>query len=156
MMRWIAGLAAALLLPACGGGNGSGGSTATSPDGGDPAAAPAPAVPATGQAPGIRIIRPDSGASVPEGSKITIEAEVTNPTAHVARVEFYDDNQLIGSAASPPYTLSVERVKEGSHQLCAVAVDDNGNTTPSVPVTLFVVQGDGGAKKDDERRGHDH
>src|SRR6185436_143858 len=142
MMRWFAGLAAALLLPACGSGNGSGTSAATTPDGGDPAAAPA--APATGQAPSIRIIRPDSGASVPEGSTITLEAEVTNPTANVARVEFYDENQLIGSASSPPYTLSYGRLKAGSHRLCAVAVDSNGITTASAPVTLFVVQGDGG------------
>src|SRR5262245_4297826 len=138
MNRWMAGLAAALLIPACGGGNGSGSSTAATPDGGDPAGASAP--PPTGQAPSIRIIRPDSGSSVPEGSTITIEAEVANPTADVARVEFYDDNKLIGSASSPPYTLTTGPLKEGTHDLCAVAIDHQGATTASVPVTLFVVR----------------
>ena len=144
MMRWIAGLAAVLILPACGGHSGSDGRESVG----------APTDPGTGQLPSVRIVSPESGASVSEGSTITIRAEVTDPGAAVARVEFYDENQLIGSASSPPYTLSYGRLKAGSHRLCAVAVDGDGNTMASAPVTLFVVQGDGG-DHDDGRRGHD-
>lgn len=139
MMRWIAGLGAALLLPACGGG-GSGKSSVATPDGSDPGGAP--------QLPAVRIISPDSGTSVPEGSTVTIQAEVTDPNASIERVDFYDNNQRIGSASSPPYELSYGKLKSGGHQLCAVGIDNEGNTIASSPVTLFVVQGDG------DRHGH--
>jgi len=135
MMRWLAGRAAALLLPACGDGwrnRNAGGSNG----------------PGSGQLPRIRISTPDTGASVPEHSKITIEAEVTDPNAVVARVDFYQDNRGIGSAGSPPYTLSYA-LKKGAHQLCAVAVDFDGVPVASPPVTVFVVKGDG--HKDDDK-----
>ena len=152
MMRWIAGLAAVLLLPACGEGPGSRNSAEP-----DPAASPGG--PATGQPPTIRIIRPESGASAPEGSTITIEAALGDPNADIARVEFYDDNQLIGSTSSPPYVLSHGPLKSGTHDLCAVAVDRAGVTAASSPVTLFVLKGDGhdhdDVGKDGGPRAHD-
>ena len=147
MMRWLAGLAAVLLLPACGDGSGR------PRDGRDPAGTPA------GQVPSVRIISPESGASSTEGSTIPIEAVVIDPNGVVLRVDFYDDNRLIGSASSPPYIISYRRLRARTHLLCAVAVDFDGVPFASPPVTLFVVRGDGddddkGDDKDD-RRGDD-
>lgn len=136
MMRWIAALGAALLIPACGDGPGSHTATEANLQG-------------TGQPPTIRIVSPESGATRTEGSKVTIEAVVEDPDAAVARVDFYDDNRLIGSKSKPPYTLSYGRLKAGIHLLCAVAVDVDGVTAASSPVTLFVVRGDG----DDDKKG---
>ena len=133
MMRWIAALGAALLIPACGDGPGSSSSTEAGSQ-------------STGQPPSIRIVSPESGATRREGSKITIEAVATDPNAAIARVDFYDDNRLIGSKAKPPYTITYGRLKAGTHELCAVAVDPNGIPFASPPVTLFVVRGD----RDDE------
>jgi len=140
MKRWIAGLLAVLLLPACGDGS-------KSPVATDATSAGLGA----GQVPGIRIVSPDSGASSPEGSTVTVHAVVTDPDAVIARVDFYDDNRLIGSKSSPPYTISARRLKAGAHLLCAVAVDIHGVTTASSPVTLFVVQGNDDDKEDDDR-----
>ena len=134
-IRWIAGLAAALILPACGG------------DSGKPFAN---SVAGSGQLATVRIIRPDSGATASEGSSVTIEAEVTDPNASFDRVDFYDNNRRVGSASSPPYVLSYGRLKAGTHELCAVGVDFDGNTVSSPPVTLFVVRGKG----DDDDHGH--
>jgi hypothetical protein len=141
MIRWIAALGAALLLPACG--DGPGGQSAPE------AAGQAPAAVGTGQPPSVRIISPESGAARSEGSKITIKAVVTDPDAVVVRVDFYDDNRLIGSRSKTPYTITYERLKAGTHELCAVAIDVDGNPTASPPVTLFVVRGDGDHKDDD-------
>jgi hypothetical protein len=141
MLRWIAGLVAVLVLPACGdGGGGRSGRGAEGPD---------PAAPAGGgQRPSVRIISPESGSSSPEGSTIEIQALVTDPDGTIVRVEFYDDNRLIGSDESPPYTLSFGRLKPRTYVLCAVAIDADGNPIASAPVTLFVVRESGG--KDDE------
>jgi len=147
MMRWIAGLVAVLLLPACGDGPGTQPSTvgdAKDPAGSSPG-------PSTSQLPSVRIIKPESGATSPEGSTITIEAVATNPNTAIARVEFYDDSRLIGSKSSPPYIISYGPLKSGSHQLCAAAIDVDGVPVASAPVTLFVVQGNGDGKGDDHQ-----
>src|SRR6185436_10046727 len=134
MMRWIAGLAAALLLPACGGGG-------SSHDGRDPVGTPDDG--GTSQHSSIRIISPASGATSPEGSSIVIQAEVSNPSPDIAQVDFYEDDRRIGSASSPPYILSTGALKAGAQLLCAVAVDFDGNLVVASPaVTLFVLKGD--------------
>jgi hypothetical protein len=146
MMRWIAGLAAALLLPACGGGGNSDHRS-------DPAGTPGDGVGAgrpASQPPTIRLIGPASGAAAPEGSTLTLQAELSDPNASVARVDFYEDNRRIGGASNPPYTLSYGPLRAGAPQLCAVAVDADGNAiVASDAITLFVVRGD------DDRHGHD-
>lgn len=151
-IRWVAGLAAALLIPACGGGSGrpfAGNST-----GGDSGGAPSGA--GNGQLVTIRLVSPASGSSASAGSTVTLQAEVSDPNSVVARVEFYDDHQRIGSDEDPPYTLSYKHLKAGTHQLCAVAVEFDGRTVASAPVTLFVVQGSGDDHDDDEDDGHGH
>jgi hypothetical protein len=148
MMRWIAGLvAAALLLPACG--NGSGTPPSPAADGKEPAGSSPSLSPS--QPPSVKIINPETGATSPEGSSITIEAVAINPNAAIARVEFYDDSRLIGSQSSPPYILSYGPLTSGSHRLCAAAIDIDGVPVASDPVTLFVIQGNGDAKGDDHK-----
>lgn len=148
MMRWIAGLVAVLLLPACGDGPGTPLSTV---GGGKEPVGSSPGL-STSQLPSVRIINPESGATSPEGSTITIEAVATNPNAAIARVEFYDDNRLIGSKSSPPYIISYELLRSGSHLLCAAAIDIDGVAVASAPVTLFVVQGNGDGKGADHQK----
>ena len=59
-----------------------------------------------------------------------------------------------GSASTPPYTLSYGPLKAGAQQLCAVAVDIDGNLVVASPaVTLFVLKGDG--HDHDDGMGHD-
>ena len=127
------------MIPACGDGPGSHSAPQTDSQN--------PAVAATGQPPVNRIVSPESGATRTEGSKIAIKAVATDPDGVIERVEFYDDNRLIGSKSDPPYTLSTGRLKAGTHVLCAVAVGFDGSTTASSPVTLFVV------REDDDRKG---
>lgn len=147
MMRWVAGLVAVLVLPACGDGSGSGSGS----ESGTGAPGVNPSGPPVGQPPSVRITRPDSGTSAREGSKITIHAVVTAPEGSIVRVEFYDHNRLIGSKSSPPYTITYGRLKAGTSELCAVAIDGEGNPTASPPVTLFVVRGKGDDKDDDDK-----
>src|SRR5690349_15765348 len=127
MMRWLAGLVAVLVLPACGSGSRS--QSEAGAQGHDPSGAPADI--GSGQLPSVRIIRPDSGSSSPEGSTITIEAVVTDPNATIVRVEFYDDNRLIGSKSSPPYIIHYGPLKAGTSLLCAAAIDVEGTPASS-------------------------
>ena len=138
MKRWIGGLAAVLLLPACGDG--------TSRHARDPGGTSDGS--GAGQLPSVRIISPDSGATFPERATMTLEAAVTDPNASIVRVDFYDDNRRIGGASSPPYLFTYGPLKAGTHLLCAVAVDIDGIPFASSPVTVFVVRGDGDHKDD--------
>jgi Bacterial Ig domain len=147
MMRWIAGLVAVLLLPACGDGPGT--QLSTVGDGNEPVGN-SPGL-STGQPPSVIITNPETGASIPEGSTITVEAVATNPNAAIARVEFYEDNRLIGSKSTPPYRISYGPLRGGSHLLCAAAIDIHGIALASAPITLFVVQGNRDGKGDDHK-----
>jgi hypothetical protein len=147
MVRWVAGLLAVLILPACGGGGGGSGKPfgTGSGEGSDPAG------PGNGQMPTVQLSSPATGTSASAGSTVTLQAVVTDPNGVIARVDFYDDNRRIGSAEDPPWTMSTSSLKAGTHELCAVAVDFDGNFVASAPVTLFVVK-DG----HDERPHHGH
>ena len=130
MLRWAAGLSAILLLPACGSG---------SPD----AEGRNPQVPPTlgsGQPPFVRIVSPGPRSSVPEGATITIQAVAGDPNAILAVVNFYDGDRLIGGKSSAPYLTRLGGLTAGAHVLTAVAVDIEGITTVSTPVTVFVVK----------------
>jgi chitinase len=130
MLRWAAGLSAILLLPACGSG---------SPD----AEGRHPEVPPTlgsGQPPFVRIVSPGPRTSVPEGSTITVQAVAGDPNAILARVDFYDGERRIGGKLTAPYVVALGGLDAGSHVLTAVAIDLEGITTVSAPVTVFAVK----------------
>jgi hypothetical protein len=130
MVRWIAGLSAVLLLPACGSG---------SPDAEERNPQVPPAL-GSGQPPFVRIVSPGPRTSVPEGSTVTVQAVAGDPNAILAVVNFYDGDRLIGGKAAAPYFVSIGRITEGTHVLTAVAVDIEGVSAVSDPVTVFVVR----------------
>jgi hypothetical protein len=132
MLRWLASLSAALLLPACGDGSGS-----ADVDGRNPA--PPPSL-GTGQPPFVRIVSPGPRSSVPEGSTITVQAVAADPNSILARVDFYDGDRLVGGKLSAPFFVALGRLEPGSHVLTAVAIDIEGIATVSAPVTVFAVK----------------
>ena len=130
MLRWIAGLSAVLFLPACGSGL---------PDAEERNSQVPPAL-GSGQPPFVHIVSPGPRTSVPEGSTITIQAVAGDPNAILAVVNFYDGDRLIGGKSAAPYFVSLGSLTEGTHVLTAVAVDIEGITAVSNPVTVFVVK----------------
>jgi hypothetical protein len=132
MLRWSAGFAAVLLLPACGHGSGSEDVAGRNPQ--------APAALGSGQSPLVRIVSPGPRTTCPEGATITVQAVAADPNAILARVDFYDGDRRIGGKSSAPYLVALGALTPGSHVLTAVAIDIEGITTVSPPVTVFVVQ----------------
>lgn len=139
MLRWIAGLSAALLLPACGTGS------STDVDGRNPAV---PAALGSGQPPFVRIVSPAPRATFQEGGTATLQAVAADPNAILARVNFYDGDRLIGGKSAAPFVVAYGGLAAGSHVLTAVAIDIEGISSVSPPVTIFVVQR--GMEEDDE------
>jgi len=135
-------MAAALLLPACGDGS------SADVDGRNPAV---PTALGSGQPPYVRMVSPAPRATFQDGGTATLQAVATDPNAILARVNFYDGDQLIGGKSAPPFVVAYGGLTPGSHVLTAVAIDIEGITSVSPPVTIFVVQR--GSEDDEDEDG---
>jgi RHS repeat-associated protein len=94
--------------------------------------------------PAVSVSSPSGGAAV-SGTAVTVTASAAATSPHtVSEVDFYWDDQLIGTAASSPYTVSWNTLDpaatayDGSHTLTAKVTDSGGQVTTSVPVTVTV------------------
>ena len=56
----------------------------------------------------------------------------------IVRVEYYVNGDKVGQATSPPYTVDIAPILVGSYSVVAIAVDNVGGMTASVPVTFTV------------------
>ncbi|HEX2535190.1 MAG TPA: Ig-like domain-containing protein, partial [Chitinophagaceae bacterium] len=93
------------------------------------AANPAPTVALTAPAPEALI-------STPAG--ITLTADAADENGSVTKVDFYQGNTLLGSDNSAPYSFTWEAVPPGVYTLTARATDNEGVTTTSKSVTVYV------------------
>jgi hypothetical protein len=78
------------------------------------------------------------GATVAANSTVTLTATATATTGTtIARVQFFDNGQLIGTANTFPYTVSWTPALTGGHILTARAFDNTGNFADNT-VTVLV------------------
>jgi Bacterial Ig domain len=88
--------------------------------------------------PAVVLLDPISGSSFTAPATVAIAASATDIDGVVARVDFYQGDQLVGSATTAPFTITWGDVTAGTYSLTAVATDDGGATSSSAPVTLTV------------------
>ncbi len=92
-------------------------------------------------APQVTLTTPVNGATV--RGVVRLEATAGDAGLGVARVDFYVDNNLIGTATSAPYRVNWntnnKQVARGSHTIYAVAVDRAGNSRATTPISVVVV-----------------
>ena len=69
---------------------------------------------------------------------ITINANATDATDTIKKVDFYNGTTLIGTVSTAPYTVNWTKVAAGSYILTAVATANNGLSTTSIPVNIIV------------------
>jgi len=88
-------------------------------------------------APAVSLTAPTSGAVV-RGT--TVLRATASDAYGVARVDFYDGTQLLGSDSTSPYEWSWNSLSapNGTHQLGARALDAAGNTGTATPVQVTV------------------
>jgi hypothetical protein len=83
--------------------------------------------------------RSDCGAGytkpTPAGAPVTVAAEVKG---EYAKVELYDGNRLLGSAAAAPYEVAGVKFERGLHALIAVGITAEGKRVSSRPAFLGV------------------
>ncbi len=91
--------------------------------------------------PSVAITSPVNGSTVSAGSAVTITATAgsTNTGGSIANVRFYNGSTLLGTATTAPYSYTLNNTAVlGNDTLTAVATDNYGLTTTSVPVIITV------------------
>lgn len=99
----------------------------------------------SGNAPVVSVTSPFDGATYTAPATISLAAAASDPDGSVARVEFFANNQSLGSDTAPPFALSWPGVGAGTYTITAVATDDQGNSTRSAGVNIAVSSTTGGA-----------
>jgi uncharacterized repeat protein (TIGR01451 family) len=84
-------------------------------------------LPSPNHAPSINFTSPISGAMFVGPLNLTLTAQASDSDGSIARVDFYDNDVLIGTSMSGnPYTITAPNVTCGNHSLKAVATDNGG------------------------------
>jgi plastocyanin len=91
--------------------------------------------------PSVTIGSPANGATFAAGDNILIEAAASDPENALERVDFFVNGNLLGSAASAPYSFVFNNAGPGNHTLSAIAVDEQGATSPPAVVSIAVQAG---------------
>jgi probable HAF family extracellular repeat protein len=92
------------------------------------------------KAPEVQIVSPQDGSITTVDSPISLVAEANDSDGTISKVEFFQtNNQLIGTAASNPYQVTVNNLSEGKYTFYAKATDNSGLSSVSTPVSISVV-----------------
>ena len=91
--------------------------------------------------PTVTLTSPLSGSTYNSPATITLAALASDPDpvgGGITKVEFYQGSTLLATLATSPYTYSWTGVPTGDYSLSAMAYDNLGAVTTSVPVTISV------------------
>jgi hypothetical protein len=87
----------------------------------------------------VHITAPTEGSSFTAPATFSVNAEATQPGGSIARVDFYQDTQLLASASGSSFSALADNLLAGQYSFTAVAFDGGGNATTSAPVHISVV-----------------
>jgi hypothetical protein len=86
--------------------------------------------------PTISITSPLQNASFISNSDITINTDAADANGSINRVEFYENNALIGTDSISPYLITWKNIPKGKYALIAKAIDDQNAVTTSDTVHI--------------------
>ncbi|MEZ5195186.1 MAG: Ig-like domain-containing protein [Bacteroidales bacterium] len=88
-------------------------------------------------APTVSITSPENNAEIIEGTEITIIAAASDIDGSIQKVDFYVNDEQIGTVTSEPFSINWS-APEGEYEITAVATDDGESSTISQPITVFL------------------
>ena len=88
--------------------------------------------------PSVSISSPANDASLSSNDSLTITAEAADADGTIAKVEFFQGKTKLGESTGDPYSLVWSNVQAGHYVLTARATDNDGATSISGPVEIFV------------------
>jgi len=137
LRRYLVFWAMAAVVPACGGGGGGGGGGGAGGSGGN-------VIVSGNQPPAVSLLSPSPNATFSLGSAVLLEAQTSDPDGLVVRVDFFDGAARIAAVVTGPFLFTWNSADAGAHSLTAIATDNQGATTVSLPVLIVVVAPGGG------------
>jgi PKD repeat protein len=96
--------------------------------------------PAPNQAPTVSLTSPSGGAIYNAPATVTMSANASDSDGTVSKVQFYANNQLVGTATTSPYSITWGNVPAGSYSLQAVVTDNGGISVGSNVISVKVNQ----------------
>lgn len=93
-----------------------------------------PTVRITAPTDGLQYISFGGPSDVPP---LAVKATATSPVGTIANVAFYDGDQLLAETTEPPYSYTLDHLAKGTHEIRAVATDNEGRTGES-QITIAV------------------
>ncbi|MFN8009042.1 MAG: Ig-like domain-containing protein [Terriglobia bacterium] len=94
-----------------------------------------------GYAPAVSLTSPTSGSAFGAPASILLTASASDSDGNLIKVDFFQGNQLIGTATSSPYNFTWNNVPVGTYVLSARATDTTGFSTISTNVSITVGTG---------------
>jgi hypothetical protein len=88
--------------------------------------------------PVVNLSEPVQGQNFAPGSLMRMTAVATDPDGVVQRVEFFQEDGLLGTARQEPYELEIPNLAAGCYSVRAVAHDDSGRRAFSNTVDMTV------------------
>jgi Zn-dependent metalloprotease len=88
--------------------------------------------------PTVQLTSPTPGQTLNPPANLRLAATASDPDGAVARLEFYQGSQLLGTDTTPPFEFAWNNVPAGQYRLIARAIDNLGLATDSTPVHVAV------------------
>lgn len=81
----------------------------------------------------------ENNAQFAQGSTITVGAEASaNNGGSIAKVEFYNGSELVGTATAAPYQCNLTGLSDGTYYISARAYDNSGTATQATAAQIHV------------------
>ncbi|MBU1097597.1 MAG: hypothetical protein CVV23_11590 [Ignavibacteriae bacterium HGW-Ignavibacteriae-2] len=77
--------------------------------------------------PNVTLTNPAAGNIIEPFSDIQISADASDPDGSILKVEFFQDDALLGVVEQPPYNILWEGIYPGCYNIKAKATDNSGN-----------------------------
>ena len=88
--------------------------------------------------PTVSITSPTNNAIIVSPNNVVINANAADANGSVTQVDFYNGTTLLGTDATSPYSFTWNTPSVGTYVLTAKATDNEGATTVSDPIAVFV------------------
>jgi len=94
--------------------------------------------------PTVSLTTPADGAIFDAGNTVTLTASASDSDGSISKVEFFQGTVKLGETTGSPYSYAWTNAPAGSSTLTAVATDNRGASTVSLPVNITVTPAAGG------------
>ena len=89
-------------------------------------------------APIVTLTAPSAGAHYFAPATVQVTASASDPDGAIARVEFYANGSLVGTASNAPYSIVWDGIAAGAYTLVARAIDNLGAGVDSSSISIDV------------------